>query len=187
MHGLLNRAIEDFTRTTYGDAIWAAAATASGVDPRGFALMHDYADRLTGQLMREIAQRLARSPRELAEDIGAWAARVPSLRRLLRFAAPNFHGFILALPELNDRALMVVRGIRLPLITVRQSDGGWTLSVDGERIWLHVLSGILHAMADDYGVLAVIDIQGDEMHVSVPLTDFSSGRPFSISDPSIGA
>lgn len=187
MHGIVNRAIEQFTRVTYGDAVWAAAAMSIGIDQRGFALTRDYDDEITGRLMRELARRLSRSPRELAEDVGAWMSRIPSVRRVLRFAAPDFSRFILALPEINSRANMVVRGIRLPEIGVEQDGESWTLTTEGERIWLHVLSGILHAMADDYGVLALIEVGEEGVRVSVPLTDFSQGRPFSISDPTVGA
>ena len=63
---------------------------------------------------------------------------------------------------------------------------GWTIVADAEPIWIHALSGMLRAMADDYGVLAVIEVAGDQLQVSVPLTAFSEGRPFSISDPLLG-
>lgn len=187
MHGLVNRGIESFARATYGDALWVAAATASGVDPRGFGLVREYPDEVTGSLLRELSRRLSRSPRDLVEDIGAWAAAAPSIRRLLRFSAPDFDGFILALPELRERARMVVRGLCLPEIDLRVTGGGWTLSPRGERLWLHAMSGLLHAMADDYGVLAVIEVVEDRVVVTVPLTSFSEGRPFSISDPNVGA
>lgn len=187
MHGLVNRAIEEFARATYGDALWTAAAGAIGVDPRGFAPMRDYDTPLTGRLMRELSHRLSRRPRDLAEDIGAWVARIPSIRRLLRFAGPDFHAFVMALPELHGRALMVVRGLDLPRIGLVPIAGGWLLEPRCEPIWLHALSGMLHAVADDYGALAVIEIERGRIRVSVPLTDFSAGRPFSISDPTVGA
>lgn len=187
MHGLVNRAIEEFTRKTYGDALWVASAVSTGIEPRSLLLMSGYEDALTGRLMREVSGRLARSPRDLAEDIGAWVARIPSIRRLLRFSAPDFHGFLMALPELNGRAAMVVRGFDLPRITLCPTPEGWEVLAECERIWLYALSGMLHAMADDYGVLAVVEIVGDRIRVSIPLTDFTPGRPFSISDPTVGA
>ena len=42
-------------------------------------------------------------------------------------------------------------------------------------------------MADDYGVLAVIEVGQGGIQVDVPMIDFNSGRPFSISDPTVGA
>lgn len=187
MQGLVNRAIEGFARATYGDALWAGAARAAGCDPRGFALMRNYDDALTGNLLRELARRLSRSPRELAEDVGAWVAAIPSIRRLLRFAGPDFPSFMLALPELHGRIAMVIRGFDLPRIMLTADAGTWCVTVERERIWLHALGGMLHAMADDYGALAVIDLADGRIQVSVPVTNFSPGRPFSISDPTVGA
>lgn len=187
MHGLVNRAIEEFVRVTYDDATWQMAAAAAGIDPRGFVLMRQYETELTGRLMRELSSRLGRSPRELAEDVGAWVSGLPSIRRLLRFAGTDFSAFMMALPELHGRARMVVRGFDLPKLTVTQQAGGWRLASDCELIWLHAVVGMLHAMADDYGVLAVIALEGRNVNVIVPLADFSEGRPFSIADPTVGA
>ena len=187
MQGLVNRAIEGFARAPYGDALWSAAAKAAGADPRGFALMRNYDDALTGNLLHELARRLSRSPRELAEDVGAWTAAIPSIRRLLRFAGPDFHSFMLALPELHARVAMVVRGLDLPQIDLSAAPGGWVVTMGREPIWLHALCGMLHAMADDYGVLAVVELGSGRLHVSVPLVNYTPGRPFSISDPTVGA
>lgn len=186
MHGLVNRAIEEFTRSTYGDGMWAGAAAAAGVDPRGFVVMRVNGDATTRTLIAELARRLSRSEGDLAEDIGAWVARIPTIRRLLRFAAPDFAGFMTVLPEMGDRITMVVRGFELPRIRVRAAAHGWCVAIEGDGVWPHVLSGILHAMADDYGVLAVISVRPEGLSVSVPLTDFSEGRPFSLSDPMVG-
>ena len=187
MHGLVNRAIEGFVRITYGDALWNVAASAAGVDSRGIVLMRQDETGLTDRLMKELSCRLDRSPRDLAEDVGAWVARLPSIRRLLRFAGSDFAAFMMALPELDGRARMVVRGFELPRLTVTRQAGGWRIASDCEPIWLHAIVGMLHAMADDYGVLAVIALEGRTINVVVPLADFSAGRPFSFSDPTVGA
>lgn len=187
MHGLVNRAIEEFVRITYDEALWLEAAGAAGIDGRSFMLMRQYETALTGRLMMELSRRLGRSPRDLAEDIGAWVARLGSIRRLLRFTGSDFAAFLMALPELDGRARMVVRGFDLPRLTVTRQAGGWRLTSDCEPVWLHALVGMLHAMADDYGVLAVIALEGRSINVIVPLADFSAGRPFSISDPTVGA
>ena len=57
MHGLVNRAIGEFTRLTYGDAVWASAATATGIDPRGFEMMGEYDDLVTVRLLADLARR----------------------------------------------------------------------------------------------------------------------------------
>lgn len=187
MHGLVNRAIEEFARVTYGEALWTSAAQAAGADPRGFAMMRNYDTPLTGRLMRELARRLGRSPRDLAEDVGAWVVRLGSIRRLMRFAGTDFSAFLMALPELEGRALMVVPGFELPRLSVAIKGERWVVTSDCEPIWLHAIAGMLHAMADDYGVLALIEVEDGCVAITVPVEDFAAGRPFSISDPTVGA
>lgn len=186
MHGLINRAIEEFARVTYGDALWTASASAAGADPRGFVIMRHYETSLTGRLMGELSQRLGQTPFDLAEDIGAWVSQIPSVRRLLRFGGSDFDGFVMALQELHGRALMVVRGLYLPPFTVQTLSDGWRLRSDCDPMWLHAIAGMLHAMADDYGVLALVEVEGDAIVVNVPLTEFTTGRPFSLTEPSVG-
>lgn len=187
MHGLVNRAIEEFARLTYGEAVWAAAATATGVDPRGFEMMGAYDDPLTTRLLADLGPRLGRSPEELAEDVGTWVARLPSVRRLLRFAGSDFAAFMMTLEELRGRGRMVAPGLDLPALSVRVTRHGWQVASDCDALWLHAVAGMLHAMADDYGVLAVVEVTGGGILVDVPLVDFNAGRPFSISDPAVGA
>ena len=187
MHGLVNRAIEEFARVTYGDAVWAGTASATGVDPRGFELMGDYDATITACLLANLALRLGRSSEELSEDLGAWVAQLPSVRRLLRFAGSDFAAFMMTLEELRGRGRLVAAELDLPPLAVTATRQGWQVVSDCDVLWLHGVAGMLHAMADDYGVLAVVEVRGSRILVDVPLVDFNEGRPFSISDPAVGA
>ena len=187
MHGLVNRAIEEFARVTYGEPVWAAAAGVAGVDPRGFELMGAYEDRVTASLLAGLSVRLGRSTEEFAEDLGTWAAQRPSVRRLLRFGGSDFAAFMMTLVELRGRGQLVAPGLELPALSVRVTGQGWRVDSDCHVLWLHAVAGMLHAMADDYGVLAVIEVRGSGILVDVPVVDFNEGRPFSISDPAVGA
>lgn len=187
MHGLVTRSIEHFARQTHGEAVWTAAARAAGVDPRGFELMGNQDDSAARRLLHEIAALVGCSPPELSEDIGAWVAQRSAIRRLLRFAGSDFAAFVTTLEELRGRARLVLRDLELPAISVAPAPRGWRITSDCDAVWLHALAGVLHAMADDYGVLAVIEIREGSILVDVPLVDFNEGRPFSISDPTVGA
>lgn len=187
MHGLVNRAIEEFARVTYGDALWAATAAVTGVDPRGFELMGDYDPAITTRLLASLASSLGRSTEELAEDLGAWVAQLPSVRRLLRFAGSDFAAFMMTLEELRGRGQLVAPDLELPALAVRVTRQGWHVGSGCDVLWLHAVAGMLHAMADDYGALAVIEVAGGGIVVDVPVVDFNAGRPFSISDPAVGA
>lgn len=187
MHGLVNRAVEEFARATYGEAVWTTTAMAAGVDPRGFEIMDHSEAEVTGRLIAALAARLDRSPGELAEDLGAWVAQLAPMRRLLRFAGSDFAAFMMSLEELRGRGQMVVRRLSLPVLSVTPTLQGWEIGSDCDALWLHAIAGMLHAMADDYGVLAVIEVGTGRIVVDVPVVDFNSARPFSISDPAVGA
>ena len=184
MHGMVNRSIEEFVRSTYGEGAWRAAALACGADPAGFHMLRDYPAELTRQLLQAAGQPLGQSAAELAEDVGAWLAGRESLRRLLRFSGADFAEFLLSLPELPGRLRMVVPGLELPPVRVSAEGADHLIASDpGQPLWLAALSGMLHAMADDYGCLAVIAAEKTAIRVSVPLPDYAEGRPFSIGVP----
>lgn len=187
MHGLVNRAIEEFARVAYGDAVWSASAAGAGVDPRGFELMGACDNPITIRLLGNLAARLGRSTEELAEDLGTWVAQLPSVRRLLRFGGSDFAAFMMTLEELRGRGQLVAPGLELPALAVQVTRQGWHVASDCDLLWLHAVAGMLHAMADDYGVLAVIEVAGGGLRVDVPLVNFNAGRPFPLSDPGVGA
>ncbi|WP_134724701.1 heme NO-binding domain-containing protein [Paracoccus luteus] len=188
MHGMINRAIEDFVRDAYGEAAWQAVAAAAGIDAHGFRLLQDYPDDLTRALLAGAGAPMGKSAVDVAEDLGAWLAAQSGLRRLLRFAGSDFSTFVLSLAELPGRARMVVPGLILPPVQVETDGEAYRIRTDGsDPLWLHALAGMLQAMADDYGVLAVLALDGDGLRLSVPLAGYTQGRPFSISDPAVGA
>ena len=94
---------------------------------------------------------------------------------------------MMSLEELRGRGQMVAPGLELPALAVTVTGQGWKIASDCHVLWLHAVAGMLHAMADDYGVLAVIEVAGGGILVDVPVMDFNEGRPFSISDPAVGA
>lgn len=187
MYGLVNRTIEQFALDAHGDSGWAAVAAGAGLDPRGFDLLTHYQPGLNERLLGSLAAHRGCTPCELAEDIGAWLAQRGQIRYLLRFGGREFADFVMSLEELPGRIQLVVRGMAVPPIKVRRLAQGCRITSGGDRVWLHALAGVLHAMADDYGVLAVIEVDRGGITVDVPLVDFNEARPFSISDPNVGA
>ncbi|HRO16042.1 MAG TPA: heme NO-binding domain-containing protein [Paracoccus sp. (in: a-proteobacteria)] len=188
MHGMVNRSIEEFVRSTYGEAAWQAAAVACGTDPQGFHILRDYPQELTPRLLQAAGNPLAKTAAEVAEDVGAWLAGRESLRRLLRFSGTDFAEFLLSLPELPGRLRMIVPGLEMPSIEVAGGAEGYRItSVPHQSLWLCALSGMLHALADDYGCLAVIVMDDSGLWVSIPLADYAEARPFSIGGPAAGA
>ena len=190
MHGLMNRAIQCFVRDTYGSDAWRDVAAHADLGPHGFEAMLSYDDAITWTVLRLTSERLSKPEDAVLEDLGTYLVSHPNveaLRRLLRFGGLDFVDFLHSLDELPDRARLAVPDLVLPPIeTEAPSDECFRLTCRASRRGFgHVLVGILRAMADDYGTLAIIDHEdgadGEEIvEVSLMLSGFTSGRDFDL-------
>lgn len=182
MHGLINTTIEAFLRDSYGGEAWAAVADRGGCDPAGFAPFRETPDRVTLRLIAAAAETLGKPEAEFLEDLGAWLARVEPARRLLRFSGSDFSDFVLSLEELPGRGHLVLPRLGLPRIAVAARGGGqFRVTVShGAPEWRSVLAGMLRAMSDDYGALALIVDEGGWISVDVSDEDFGTGRAFEL-------
>lgn len=194
MHGLVNRALQSFLRETYGGDHWAAIAASSGVGPDGFEAMLSYDDAVTEAVLRAAEAQLAKPRDALFEDLGTFLVSREALRRLLRFGGANFDDFLLSLDDLPGRVRLAVPDLDFPALRVvlrpggrlrlRLSDaaGGLASAYGG------VLAGLLRAMADDYGALAVIEVTGrgrTSAEIGIELLEgrFAEGRRFDLARP----
>ena len=190
MHGLVNRSIQTFLRDTYGSDLWQKVAAQAGVPAHGFEAMLTYPDEMTESLLSCAAGELDKPLAVLLEDFGTHLASVEALRRLLRFSGAEYADFIEAIEELPGRAQLAVPEIDLPVLDL-QSDapGCYSLTASGLRSgFAPVLAGVLRAMADDYGALALIDgpvSAGDHATIRIALLDtrFAEGRDFQLAMP----
>ena len=181
MHGLIIRAVELFLRARHGDAVWAAVCAATGLDRRGTQIMRTYKAELLQRMILSASTTLRIEREELLEDIGGWIPRLESVRYIMRFSGSSFEDFVLSLDDLHDRARIVLPGLELPKIAT-QMIGPQHYNVDinsDAREWYPVLAGLLRGMADDYGVLAIVE--RDQAHLDVQIVDdrFAEGSQFS--------
>lgn len=180
MLGLLNRSLELFLRATYGDQVWTEIAIRARIDPGCFSGLRPHPDDVTTRLLRAAASRLEKTAAELLEDTGGWIVQHEALRRLLRFSGSAFSDFVLALEELPGRARMISPHLDFPSISVMQPEtdryriegAHWPRGLE----WL--ISGALRGMADDYGVLALIDVRRSGVELRVMLQAYATGKPF---------
>ncbi len=190
MHGLINRSIQCFVTDTYGHQNWAAVAARADVGEDGFEAMLTYDTAVTDAVL-EAATQLLQKPRDmLLEDLGTYLASHPNveaLRRLLRFGGATFQEFLHSLDELHDRALLAVPDLTMPQLELR--DHGvtdFTLIVRHDYPGFgHVVVGMLRAMADDYGALALLEHKGraddvETIAIELLVSGFSEGRHFEL-------
>lgn len=193
MHGLINRSIQCFVSDTYGAPRWDGISTALGLGPDGFETMFTYDDALTEALLTHVVRELDKPEDMVLEDVGTYLVSHPScesIRRLLRFGGESFAEFLHSLDDLPDRVRLAVADLALPeLELVEEPDGRFTLHVGGDQPgFAFVLLGILRAMADDYGALALLDVQStgeNSVAIEICLLDsaFAEGRSFSLAGP----
>ena len=184
MHGLINKALQAFLTQTYGDALWRRVADDARLGFDGFEAMLTYDPVLTDRVLDAACRALGRDRDGLLEDMGTFlvtSPALPGIRRLLRFCGASFEELLLSLDDLPDRVQLAVPDLRLPAITVDDT-GRAVFRVTcqpGLPGLAPVVLGLLRAMADDYGVLALLDTGGNGV-IEVRLIDrrFADARAF---------
>lgn len=189
MHGLVNRAIQAFLCGTYGPELWHEVAADIGIGPEGFETMQSYPDALTADMLAAAERHLRKRRAAILEDLGIYLVSIEPVRRLLRFGGADFPEFLLSLEELEGRAHLAVPDLRLPAIAVDMAGPqSFDLRVTGQDGFGHVLTGMLRAMADDYGALALIDLVPgaagvDRLTVHLVDPGHAAGRVFHLARP----
>jgi len=190
MHGLINRAIQCFLAETYGTECWSHVARVAGVEPGGFEAMLTYEDALTEAVLEAAILRLGLPREMILEDLGTYLVSnhgFEALRRLLRFGGENFLEFLFSLDDLPERARLAVPDLELPEIELAEdAEEGFVIHCRGGWPGMEfILQGMLRAMADDYGALALLDViargpGGATLTVNLLDDSFHAGRSFSL-------
>lgn len=190
MHGLINRAIQCFVVDSYGAETWVEATRLAHLGFVEFESMLDYDDDVTPKLLNAVSLVLDRDRNEVMEDIGTYLVSNPNveaLRRLLRFGGFDFVEFLHSLDDLPDRARLAVSDLKLPGLELHDHAPGHFSLVCQSPIegYGHVMMGVLRAMADDYGVLAVLEHTGtgdgaETISITLIETEFAEGRSFEL-------
>lgn len=191
MHGLINRSIQCFIRDSYGTPNWRLIADGAGLGFDSFEAMMSYDDSVTHAVLAAAAAELDKPQNELLEDLGTYLVSHPNLealRRLMRFGGSTFVDFLHSLEDLQERAALAVTGLHLPSLELvgEGEEGLFKLYCDSEHDGFgHVFVGILRAMSDDYGALALLDHAGAEgarevIEIHLIQNGFSAGREFDL-------
>lgn len=193
MYGMVHRAVQCFAQDTYGEAVWDQVVSDADLPFHDFEAMFAYPDACLDDVLKALASRLGTTQVQMTEDVGAYLVshpRMDSVRRLLRFGGATFEEFIMSLDDLNDRVKLALPDLDLPRLEVEVfSKTDFNILVHFARPGFGaVLLGILRAMADDYGALAVLersdalreDGHTEQVRVELFEVDFSVGRDFGL-------
>ncbi len=190
MHGLIFRTLEAFVSDVFGADCWARAVGLSDLPVTSFEAMLQYDAGYFPKLLAACAEVLDRPESVILEDLGAYLIthqNHASVRRLMRFGGETFSELLHSLDDLPGRTRLAVSGLDLPQVHVREpTSQSFIIDCRGEPAGFgHALVGLLRAMADDYGTLAVLDHRGirngsEVIEVIVVETAFGADRGFSL-------
>ena len=190
MHGLINRAIENFLRDRHGPDVWQRVVRRANLHFDSFEPLLTYDPGLTEAVLREACGELGLPRDTVLEDMGTALVSHrdrEGLRRLLRFGGVTFRDFLHSLEELPDRARLALPDLCLPDLRLEEGGAGrFTLMATPLFAGAgYVLIGLLRAMADDYGALVLLDVASsseDRDVISIHLLDEShaEGRRFDL-------
>jgi hypothetical protein len=190
VHGLVYYSIQLFVCDTYGSDAWVRVTRAAGLDFTEFESMMRYRENYAPVLLDAMSDVLRRRRADLMEDIGAFLVSHPgfeAVRRLLRFGGEDFVDFLHSLDDLSDSVRLAVADLSLPKVELCVGqDGQFNLACDAAiEGYGYVMMGVLRAMADDYGALAVLEHQGhcdgvETVSIMLVEKDFAEGRKFEL-------
>lgn len=190
MHGLFNLALELYLRETFGLDRWHRIAAQAALPFQSFEPLATYDLALTVDVIHAASALLQRPSDALLEDLGTFLVsgqHGERLRRLLRFGGVGFRDFLHSLEELPARAQLALPDLCLPdLVLQEMGEAEFTLAIgapfDGAG---YVMIGLLRAMADDYGALALLEMrskgaEGEVVHVHLLDEGYAAGRHFEL-------
>ena len=193
MHGLVFRSIQSFVEHAYGSETWQKICQRADIGQDNFEALLIYRLQDANALISASCEILDRSRTEFLEDVGTDLVAHrdnEALRRLLRFGGDSFEEFLHSLDDMHDRVKLALPDMDLPQLELR-IHGGQTFSLyyrwsipDFGALAL----GMLRAMADEYGVLVVIehlpgqDENGDFDTFTIAVLDcaFAAGGAFEL-------
>lgn len=190
MYGLTNRAIQRFVTDAYGEEMWSEVASTAALGFENFEPMLLYDPTITESVINAASFELERSRGDFLEDLGHYLVTHPNseaTRRLLRFGGATFAAFLESLEDLPERARLALPDREFPPVMLHQvGPRDYIILVEAELVGIgHIVIGALRGMADDYGVLAMIEHRGrfqnaDRLTVVIHDEGFSEGRQFSL-------
>ncbi|WP_439121600.1 heme NO-binding domain-containing protein [Marivita sp.] len=190
MHGLIFRTVEAFVSDGFGQDAWAKAIALSELEITSFEAMLQYDASYFPKLLHGCELALDRPEAVILEDIGAYLIthqNHASIRRLMRFGGDTFSELLHSLNDLPGRTRLAVSGLELPKIHVQEPiPEHFSITCQGHPMGFgHVLVGLLRAMSDDYGTLAVLEHCGtrdtaEVIEVNVIEAAFADDRGFTL-------
>jgi hypothetical protein len=126
MYGLVNRSLQSFIVSDYGQASWDAIRAAASVEEDSFVSMEAYPDALTYQLVGAASEHLSVGAEEILHGFGRHWVLVTgkeSYGDFLILAGGSFPEFLSNLNNLHTRVALAFPALQPPEFRVLDNDG----------------------------------------------------------------
>ncbi len=190
MHGMVNHSMQLFICHSHGLETWKTVMRTAGFDFVEFESMLSYKEEVTPAIIRAASEVLDRPRADLLEDFGTFIVSHPrfeAVRRLLRFGGEDFVDFLHSLDDLADSVRVAIADLHLPKVELDEiSENQFLLECEASlEGYSYAMIGVLRAMADDYGALAVLEHTGSQdgvetISIMLVENDFAQGRSFDL-------
>ena len=117
MHGLINRGLQCFVLSIYGNDVWEDVCADAGLSFNNFETMLCYDDIITEQVLDAICHATKRDRPEILEDYGTFIVSEhcsPAVKKLLRLGGETFVEFLHSLEDVYDRVQIAIPDLETP-------------------------------------------------------------------------
>lgn len=163
MYGIVNKAIEDLVKTSYGDEKWDAVKERSGVDVDFFISNEPYDDEITYKLAGAVSEEMKLSHKEVLNAFGEWWVMKTGKEKyggLMEAGGASLREFLINLPIFHNRVMLIYPKLTPPEFKVSH--------IENASIHVHYFSkraglqefvrGLLQGLAKMYQVEATIEL-----------------------------
>lgn len=181
-HGLLDLWLCKFLLDQYGDD-----HSFDGLENRDCMVSWPINRSDVREGIDRVSKATGKTLEEIIYDAGLWITRQESIRRLLRFCGRDFEEFLQSVQELPGRVNLIYSSeILLDLrLSVERKDDNYIIHVSNTGAMIaHLVGGVIQGMADDYGTLAVVDVDCKRIEINVASLTYQRKKSFRLSGAS---
>ncbi|MFK8081948.1 MAG: heme NO-binding domain-containing protein [Granulosicoccus sp.] len=161
MYGLVNRAMEDLVKTSFGKHAWQTVTAKAGVENLAINDLQDYEDSLTFDLVMAASEVFMQSPDILLRLFGRhWIMYTgrEGWHEFFDMTCADSIGFLKQLDKMHGRLLQTMPNARTPKITLHEVADGYELDYESHRAGLALFfQGIVEGLVEYYEEAWVID------------------------------
>ena len=164
MYGLVNKAVQDYISSKFGEATWATVRAKAGFQDAEFVPLQAYPDELTFQMVGAACEATGMGAAQLFEEVGAyWVAFTAQqgYGSLMDQLGADFAEAIGNLDAMHVRVALMMPNLKPPSFRVLENgDRRLTLAYISKRQGLApMVTGLVKGLGRRYGIEPVVTLQ----------------------------